>query len=490
MRPADNIEKLISKIEVEPRAGISERNLDDALAAQKKATGSAYSKPTVWRIIMKSKTTRLTTAAAIIFIAVVSIFFLDKSSTTAYGVADLPGLFEQAKVIHIRGTQYFGSHRMPDGSKILPVPVDNWIDFENGRSRYTGTGLSINKDDVKVTISEVISDGQYQMRLNHTERNVTFFKISDYQRILNTHKISEMLHGQMFGDIEQLQNFEKTTVEKINDVTYDIWQGELTSGIAEHSKWLKFWISPNTGELGRVQMFSKGKDGQLDLDYDLSDIEYNPVIPDDVFTMEIPEGYTLNNTKETAIPIELGGGGGVAYGDAQYSLRANILLGFIMPNDSIIAGWYSVDSNSEIPQHNIFTDLEFGGALPELPVEIYGLKPAVRNSDITYTGYHLTYTRKEDRFIEWSLYVPDGTPPVNIDKFGCHALYRFNLDPELKWRLGLNVDCSLLIENADDFDKWVLGAMAELSDDGMAPEHVTYQNVMELVRQIRESLNQ
>jgi len=260
----------------------------------------------------------------------------------------------------------------------------------------------------------------------------------------------------------------------------------MTGAIAEHANRLRFWISPTTGKLGRLQMFSKGKDDQWDLDYDYSDIDYNVEIPDGVFSMEIPEDYSLMNTKETAIAVELGGGGGVGYSDTLYSLKANTMIGFVMSDDSIIAGWYSVDNNSEVPQEDFFVGLEFGGLLPALPVEIYGLKPAVKDSDITYTGYHLAYTRKADKIIEWSMYVPDGTPPVNIDKFGCHALYRFNLDPEPKWRLGLSVDCSLLIENADDFDKWVLGAMAELSDDRMAPDDVTYEKVLQLAQSIRK----
>ena len=69
MRPSENIEKLIKKLRVEPRTGISKKNLEDALAAQKKAAGSAYSKPTVWRIIMKSPIIKLA-AAAVIIIAV------------------------------------------------------------------------------------------------------------------------------------------------------------------------------------------------------------------------------------------------------------------------------------------------------------------------------------------------------------------------------------------------------------------------------------
>lgn len=445
----------------------------------------AVIRPNVWRTIMKSRITKLTTVAATILIAVFSMFLLDKSATPVYGITDLPGLFQQAKVIHIQGVQYFGAHKMPDGGEIPPVQIDNWIDLENGRSRYTATGLSVNKDNVKVTISEMISNGQHQLCLNHTDKNVTFFKTSDYQCMLNAFNLSRMIHGQIFGDVEQLQNFEKTTSEQINEVSYDIWQGEIISGISELTHRLKFWLSPETGKLGRFQMFSKGNDNEWYLNYDYNDIEYNIEIPNDVFSMEIPQDYMLMNTKETAIPIELGGGGGVGYSDAQYGLKANIMIGFVMPDHSVIAGWYSKDSRSETPWEEYFKDLEFGGSLPKLPVEIYGLKPVVKNNNITYTGYHLTFTQKADKVIEWSLYVPNGTPPVSIRQLGCNALYTFNLDPEPKWHLGLSVDCSLLIENADDFDTWILGAMAELSDDGKAPDNITYERVIRLAQMVR-----
>jgi len=486
MKSNKDIKQSIKQLTVESGDRIHNRILNKLLRTLDKSKNQATVEQTnIWRKIMKSRVTKLSTAAAIILIAAVSIFFLDKSATPAYGITDLPGLFQQAKVIHIKGVRYFEPHTMPDGEEIPPVQLDNWIDLEYGRSRYTGTGLSANKDNVKVTISEMISDGPYQLCLNHTDRNATFLKISDYQRKLNTLKLSKMIHEQIFGDIEQLQHFEQIDNELINEVSYDIWQGEITSAIPEHSNRLKFWLSPNTGKLGRLQTFSKGKGNQWYLDHDYYNIEYNVEIPDDVFSKEIPEDYTLRNTKETAMAIEIGGGGGVGYGDAQYGLKANTMIGFVMPDDSIIVGWYSVDTKSEISQEEHFTELEFGGSLPKLPVEIYGLKPAVKNSDITYTGYHLTYTQKADKFVEWSLYVPDATPPLSIRQLGCNALYTFNLDPEPKWRLGLHVDCSLLIENASDFDTWVLGAIEELSDDGKAPEDITYERVMQLAQTIR-----
>jgi len=490
MRPAENIEKLIKNINIETNAQTDDAVLNEVVKAfeESKKSKLATAQLSIWRIIIKSKITKLAAAAVIIIAMVLSITILDKSVKPAFAITDLPGLFEQARVIHIQGWHYFPDHKMPDGKEIPPVAIDNWIDLENGRSRCTGAGLGIDKNGVRVTISETLSDGQYKMNLNHTEKYAQFFKISDYQRMLDAYYASKLMFSQVFGDIEQLQNFKKMGCEKINNAEYDVWQYERKHAVVERAYRLKFWLSPNSGKLGRVQMWSKLNEDHWGLNYELSEIEYNVVVPNGIFSMEIPEGYTFKNTKETALPLELGSGGGVGYSDDRYDLSADTVIGFLLDDGSVIVGWQSVDKKSEILQEELFKGLEFGGPLPKLPVEIYGLKPTGVTSDITYTGYHLAYTKKVGKFIEWSLYIPDGTPLANVKRLGCDVLYRFNLDPEPKWKIGLTVDCSLLIDSANEFDKWVRGAMAELSDDGKAPEHVTYENVLRLTEQIRSGL--
>ncbi|MFH1715901.1 MAG: hypothetical protein ABIF19_01000 [Planctomycetota bacterium] len=445
-------------------------------------TSSALTVQDIWRKIMKSRITKLAAAAVMVIAIVLSIILLDKSATPAYAVTDLPGLFEKAKVIHIQGWQYFAGHRMPDGEEIPPVEIDNWIDLESGRSRFTYTGLSDDRNGIRIMIAESISDAEYKMDLNHSDKSAIFSKISDYQRMLNVYFTSRVVRGQIFGDIEQLQNFEKMGGEQVDEVEYDIWQRDTRHAVVEYAHRLKLWLAPDSGKLGRVQMWSKASDDQWELNYDYL-VDYDVVVPDGVFTMESPEGYTLKNTMETAIPLELGSGGGAGYG----SFSVNTRIDFLMSDGSVIVAWQSLNNESEIPQDEFFMGLEFGGPLPMLPVEIYGLKPAGASSELTYTGYHLTHIQKAGKFIEWSLYVPDGTPPASVRQLGFDVLYRFNLDPEPKWRIGLTVDCSMLIEGAEDFDKWVLGAMAELSDDGQAPEGITYERVLQLAEKVRES---
>ena len=77
MRPADNIEELINRLRVEPRAEMSKKNLDDALAAHKKVIGPTSSRPSIWRAIMKSRINKI--AAALIIIVIIGLHQFNSS---------------------------------------------------------------------------------------------------------------------------------------------------------------------------------------------------------------------------------------------------------------------------------------------------------------------------------------------------------------------------------------------------------------------------
>ena len=492
MRPIAKIKTLFAQSNVTVGSEADSKMVNDALSAfdESMRTEAAVVQPSVRRIIMKSRITKLAAAAVIIITIVLSIVVSDKLANPAYAITDLPRLFEEAKVIHVEGWEYFPNHRMPDGRKIPPVEIDDWIDLENGQSRMTGAGLSVDENSVRIMIAETISSGQYKLSLNHTDKNATFFKISDYQRMLTANRTSRLIRGQVLGVIEQLENFKKVGQEEIDGVKYDIWLGELLDPVRKHeyTHRHKIWVCPDTGELARTQIWSnvEGSGWELEADYETS---YNVEIPNGVFEMTVPQGYVAVNTKEQAIPMELGGGG-VGYSDDKYSLSLRPEISFTMRDGSVLLGWSSSDSKSKTPPEEPFRGLEFGGPLPKLPVEICGLRPAGISSSVTYTGYHLAYTQKAGKLIEWSIFVPDGTPLASVEQFGYDAIYRFNLEPKPKWTIGLTAEYGLLIETAEDFDKWVLGAMAELSDEGKAPTGLTYERVLRLAEEVRKSPTQ
>jgi hypothetical protein len=457
----------------------------------------------IWREIMRNRYSRLATAAAILVLAAVALTILDKSTAPAYAITDLPREFKQARIIHLQGWHYFPEHTMPDGRKIPPVEINDWIDVEHSRSRHSGAGLGVDDRGVRVTVSETISDGPYRMSMNHTDRSARYYRVSPYQQKLTTYQMSKLLSGQLFGDIEQLSDSVVVGREQIDGVAYDIWQSDA-SGFR-----CKMWLSADFGKLGRAQVLSQVASGRWELQRDYQVIEYNVEVPEGVFSMDPPSGYTTANSQETAVLEELGSGGGVAYEDDQHSLQCDIRMSFTLSDGSVLLGWFSTDrgrggstrvnqqkdsdtrewSNADgtsmAPTEASFEGIRFSGPVPQLPVEIYALKPAGGDSGVTYEGHHLAYTHKGDKFIEWSLYIPNGTPPSNVEQLGYEVLYRFNLDPKPMWIIHMTEGYGILIENAKDFDTWILGAMAELSDSGTAPGQVTYQAVLELIQQVR-----
>jgi hypothetical protein len=480
MKPPNDMEEAIKKkLNFAASTEMRQRILTDVMNAQEEAqkTKSTFIRTNIRSIIMKSTITKL--AAAMIIVIVVGIgiyYFIGEVTTPAYGITDVPELFRKSRVIHTQGWKYFPRDTMPDGQEIPPVEMEQWIDMENGRVRFTTCGLTSNKNGIKITVGETISDGEYKLSLLHTDKRATFFKISEYQRMLEKHYSLNQMFGQMFGDVERLDSFVKTGQEEIDSVDYDIWEGEVTHPITKHTDLYKCWLSPSSGETKRIQAWVKQSDGQYQLDYEYDRIKRDVVIPDGIFTMEVPQGYELRSTRETAIPLELDDGGSAHCGS--YTL------------DSVILGWCSFDRESKKSQVDLFENLEFGGFLPKLPVEIWGLKPSGWTGDITYVGRHLACTQKGDKFIEWSLYVPEGLPPARSEMLGYDVLYRFNLEEKPKWSIGYTLDYGLQIKTEEDFDKWVLGAMAELNDDDKAPENVTYERVLQLTKEIQKTLAQ
>ncbi len=435
--------------------------------------------------------TKLTAAAVIIIAVALSITFLDKSVTPAYGINDMPELFRAVRTVHLKGWHYYPGHKTPDGNDVLPVNMEEWFDLENGREWHTTCSSSGRSDATRISVGELISDGQYRLRLNHTRKSAHFSKRNKYQQMLAKHQGRDQMIEQLFGDISKLDDFVKIGREKIDGVDCDIWEREEIFSATKGGYRYKYWLSPSTGECKRYQVWMSftGKQ-QWELCREYVKIERDVDIPEGLFSMEVPEGYEAKNTKETATLLELGSPNMGGYGDDRCSLSWGAALSFTMSDGSVIWGWNSIDRTSEKPQEEFFEGLEFGGLLPKLPIEFNALKPAGEPKDTTYTGYHLAYTRKADRFTEWAVYVPDGTPPENVKQFGYHMLYVFNLEHEPRLKINLPVPYGLLIETKEDFDKWVLGAMAALSDDGKAPENVTYESVLQLTKQIRESLAQ
>jgi len=83
--------------------------------------------------------------------------------------------------------------------------------------------------------------------------------------------------------------------------------------------------------------------------------------------------------------------------------------------------------------------------------------------------------------------VPRQTPPARSEFLGYHPVPRFN-PPKDQALFSLGLLHDLIIENEHDFNELVLGAIAELSDEGDLVEGITYDEVLKIAETTRESL--
>jgi len=432
--------------------------------------------------IMKSKITKLAAAAVIVIVAALTVRHLNLTKPT-YGITDMPELIKKAKTIHMKGWVYFPNGQ--DGREPAKLEFEYWFDVENGRYRLYKPG-GIDKDTGEPRYYTTISDGRYVMGETYHRpvkgkpwKSISFTKLSPFKARLEAYKNSYVFLMRMFGNIDQIEGSAKVGREKFEGTVFDIWENEFYFSDGRGTK-IKTWVDPDSGDVERILFWQKRQkaDPNWRLVIDVHTIELNVVTPPGIFKTEPPEGYKLDNTKETAL---LSGLGISPEKVMRQDYELHVHIGFTLKDGSVIIGWSCPDKNRS-SQADLFENLNSGGNLPELACKIEGLTAIPRKLGISYTGHHLAYTHKDRIFYEWSLYVPDNQPPQRSMLFAYEVNLEFDVDKSRFGTWPRNISEDLVIDSRYDFDTWVLGAMAELSDNGKAPEQVTYGDVLQLAK--------
>jgi hypothetical protein len=478
----------------QPRLHRITENVISALAQQEETLQEHAA-----RTIKVTSGWRLSKLAAAVIIAAVVIILAHFSdffgvSAPAYDMRHLPRLVKEARSVHLHYTFHFDPSEY--GKHLPPVPMDLWIDLSGYRLRQTcSTERWENGKFISNSTGELISNGGYLMGVEHAHKAVHFSRMSDYHTMYKAYReLSSTFR--FYAGIDFFRDFQYLGREKIDDVEYDVWENEVQTGKGKNkTRWRdKYWVSPITHEPVRFEswrlkserkgLWPLASGGKWVLCSRHDKIEWNIPIPDEVFAFEVPDGYEYWSTMETAKLRELDELGRADYKRAVLDPRVN----FTLADGSVIMAWSSENQPATESQEALFKSLKVGGDVPPLPLEAYALKPFYPASDVTYHGRHLAYTKKNGHFIEWSIYVPDGPLPKYHGETWCEIIFRFNYPPP-DWRTS-PVSCGngIVIESAEDFDRWVLGAMSELSDSGIPPQDLTYEGVLALSKKISYEL--
>lgn len=410
---------------------------------------------------------------------------------TVYGISELPKIITKASTLHIKGSAYFPD---PDSQskEFIKLDLEYWFDTRNGKYRMKKPG-GFDRNNGEPYYYLTISDGQYIIENsflidNDKKRSEVYrySKLSPFQAQLQVYRYSYQTLMRMFGTIEKLERSHKIGQEKIDDELYDIWQTEYTE-VPETTTRLNTWFSSTAGKVGRIIVWEKNKNTNVEWRpyLELHKIELNVELPEKIFDTDIPSNVMKENTKETALSLELGSGL-ERYSCRDYGLYLHI--GFTFPDGCVLIGW-STQHAEGTSQAEVFESLETGGHLPELPAVIEGLTAFPTELNLSYTGFHVFKTQKDGLIYEWSLYVPKGIPPGRNSLLGYGTTIKFNMDRNRFKSIPRALYDDLVIDSKDEYNRWVRGAVGELSDTKNVPDHITYEYILDIAEKIRNSYN-
>ena len=278
MRPADNIEKLISNVPIDSNSDVDEAVLNDLFEEldSSKAKYRTTQQACTWRTIMTGRIAKLAVAA--VFVAAVIIVLSQLGgSKVAF-----------AKVLeHIRTSGYtFDVKPKYRGAQTIPAMV-----LRPGRMRLEApVGLG--------RISFIIDTTKSESLMLIHQFKAAIVKIPE----TGSHAEAGLLFTLCTKPIENLWNLKDGTEE---DLGVKVIDGQKARGFRVSRKYEDFkydvviWANARTGVPILVEITGNPLDGSSEsAEFVFDNFELDVELDESLFSLKPPAGYTLTNQKE------------------------------------------------------------------------------------------------------------------------------------------------------------------------------------------------
>ncbi|MHC4151584.1 MAG: LolA family protein [Planctomycetota bacterium] len=250
MKPADKIKELIKNLRYKPSTEAHNRILSNVLKALDENITTRSAQPNIWRIIMKSKITKLAAAAVLIIAALVAITWFGPPDVAQVALADViePILNARTASLDI----ILGS----DENK-------NVIHDEVMGSRIRRTVSNIKHSDIIIDLEQ-----QKLLTLDHSKKTAVYIEL---------------------GGLDDLQDNPDFQVADMGVQEIE-GQNHIVFVAAGKNETITIWADPQTALPTRIEQ--KTPNLQIACDNMKFDVE----LDESLFSMEVPEDYKIGNT--------------------------------------------------------------------------------------------------------------------------------------------------------------------------------------------------
>jgi outer membrane lipoprotein-sorting protein len=265
MRPTDNIRNSFRKLKISTSLELDEKIHKEISRVTGQTNENKPAQPVLWRIIMKSNISKLAVAAVIIIVVTLGVFHFGSGSVT-WAKVIAPILNAQTASLDITvNTQANSSviHDMVAGSRIRRTV-----------SNLTGINMIIDLEQMKVlTLVDAVKSAVLVDidNLSNAQGN-----IQNYVELLRN-TISELQNKPDF-------KVENLGLQKFNGHYY------LVFVATSDNRTITIWADPQTALPKRIE------DETPNMQVVCDNVQFDIPLDESLFSMEIPEGYTVQNT--------------------------------------------------------------------------------------------------------------------------------------------------------------------------------------------------
>ena len=267
MRPADKTKQFIKNASINSNPEINEAVLKELLNELDKSLSMpcAAREPNIWRTIMRSPITKIAAAAVIIASVAAGMYFLGvPTESVAWADVVRPILTARTVVFNVISVE--GEN----------VPITRVMNM--GTQRVRGEVLSADGKTVQVIVI-FDYDASRMLTLNPKQKIAALIDLKDLPE--KPENVLEVLRNM----VTEIQNDPDVSVEPLGEKEID---GRIAKGFRATGPdgELTIWADPQSAL--PIRMEQKWRQ----IHYEFIDFEFDVVLDESLFSMEIPEGYS------------------------------------------------------------------------------------------------------------------------------------------------------------------------------------------------------
>lgn len=422
-------------------------------------------------------------AAAAVAIAVVLWPDL-RDGGEVYGLAEAVEMLHKAKTMHMRTLGY--ARAVSANSDSVVCPSECWMDVPGNRRRQTSSKATESNGTWQVLdpSETLVSDAEYLMRVDHEHRTARFEKLFAAQRDLMMLNDGAGLFSRVSIPPDQFKTYVKAGQVTLDGQRYEVYRRQHRVSETGHEMRDDVWVSPTTGRIGKTQFWHRDKgDMSWNLSFEIEGVEIDVKPPAGIFDMNAPEGYTLENTRQTAGPHPAAASWSW---DGEVTLDAHIA--FTLRDGSLLVCW-SAKAKDQAPQKpSGWPKGEYGGPLPDLIAVLNKVEslPTLSRGLEPCAGRFVTWSGSPDRPLAWCIYVPRQERPGSDKVVNYLASARRGSLPNSPKEWVMVRSLISLAVTPEQHASYMADAMRVLWDGKSVPEPLAdYDRLLELAATIR-----